>query len=326
MSGAGGGRPRPGAWRGPRTAPAAAYALLVAAFAFPAAPTVASAQGAGSGATTILRVAPGPRPLALANAFSAVRAPLAVEYNPAGLAGPAGVGASYQALPVDASAGAAVLAAPLGRVTLGLSLRFLDYGEVPVLEPGRSIPVGQPTGAVAAGGEISALVGGSVRLGPLRLGLAGRWLRQDVAGLTADVGAVDAGILLGVTHWLDLGASVQHLGPDLEPGRAAPLPRTVRIGAAARGRVLGLSTLLAVEGREREERRGAGVGLEIGREIGEAEAVLRVGYETRPDPGDAFSPLVVGGGLDLGPLGVDLAWRSLGPLGSTRQLGLRYRF
>lgn len=290
-------------------------------------PQPAAAQGgAGSGATTILRVAPGPRPLALGNAYTALRSPLAMEYNPAGLTGPASVGASYQALPVDASAGAALLAVPVGRVTLGASLRFLDYGDVAVVEPDGSIPVGRPTGETAGGGEVSALLAAAVGAGPLRLGVAGRWLRQDVAGLRGDVLAVDAGLLLRVTNRLDVGAAVQHLGPDIEAGRAAPLPRTFRLGAAVRGRLGGNDLLLSAEARQREERRGGGVGLEIGRAWGDAEAALRLGYETRPDPGDAFSPLVVGGGVRLGSLGVDLAWRSLGPLGATRQLGIRYRF
>ncbi|MFP4623250.1 MAG: hypothetical protein ACLFRX_03645, partial [Gemmatimonadota bacterium] len=268
---------------------------------------------------------PGPRALALGNAFVAVRDPLAAEYNPAALAGPA-VAASYQALPVEAVAGAAQVVVPLGDHALGASLRFLDYGEVAVLESGGDLPVGQPTGAVAGGGELSALLAGRVRLGPLQLGVAGRWLRQDVAGLTDDVVAADVGALLGVTGWLDVGASVQHLGPELAAGRSAPLPRTVRVGAAVRTHLSGVDVLVAAEAREREERRGAGVGLEIARRWDGVEAGLRLGLETRPEPGDAFAPLVVGGGVRLGRLGVELAWRALGPLGSTRQLGLRYRF
>lgn len=302
-----------------------AMAMVVMALAAPFQP-LAAQGGAGSAATTILRVAPGPRPLALGNAYSALRAPLAIEYNPAGLSGPGSAGASYQALPVDASAGAAVLAIPFGRVTFGASLRFLDYGEVAVLEPDGTIPVGRPTGETVGGGEVSALLGAAVGVGPLRFGVAGRWLRQDVAGLRDDVAAVDAGVLLRVTSRIDIGAAVQHLGPELEAGRAAPLPRTFRLGAAVRGRLGGNDLLVTGEARQREERRGAGVGVELARAWGDAEAALRLGYETRPDPGDAFAPLVVGGGVSLGPLGVDLAWRSLGPLGATRQLGLRYRF
>lgn len=301
-----------------------ALGMVVAAATTAVAPV--AGQGAGSGATTILRVAPGPRPLALGNAYTAVRSPLALEYNAAGLAGAPTVAASYQALPVDASAGAALLAGPVGRATLGLSLRFLDYGDVAVVEPEGTVPVGRPTGATATGGEVSVLLGGAVAVGPLRLGLAGRWLRQDVAGLTDDAVALDAGLLLKVADNIDVGAAVQHLGPDLEAGRPAPLPRTLRLGAAARHRLAGTNLLVTAEVRQREERRTAGLGVELARRWGDAEAALRLGYESRPDPGDAFAPLVVGGGLRLGPIGVELAWRALGPLGSTRQLGLSYRF
>lgn len=303
---------------------AGAVALAMAALCVLAIPV--SAQGAGSSATTILRVAPGPRPLALGNAYSAVRAPLALEYNPAGLAGPSTIAASYQALPADASAGAALLTTPIGRFTVGASLRFLDYGDVAVVESQGHLPVGRPTGATATGGEVSALVGGAVAAGRLRLGVAGRWLRQDVAGLVDDVVAMDAGLLLRVTDHLDLGAAAQHLGQEMGAGRAASLPRTLRLGAAVRGRLGGSDVLVTGEARQREERRGGAVGVELSRAWGDAEAALRLGYESRPESGDVFAPLVVGGGARLGALGVELAWRSIGPLGTIRQLGVNYRF
>ncbi len=301
-------------------------ALIAAAAVLGPAAAPLSAQGAGSGATTILRVAPGPVPLSLGNAYSAVRAPLALEYNPAALTGPHGFAAAYQALPGEASAGAALLTRPFGRLAVGASLRFLDYGDVAVVERSPSLPVGTPTGGTATGGELSALVGASMAFGPLRAGAAGRWLRQDVAGLSDQAVALDAGLLLAVTPAVDIGASVQHMGPKIEAGRPAPLPRTVRLGAAVRGRLAGLDLLVTAEAREREARRGAGVGVEVARGWDGGEAALRLGYETRPDPDDVFSPFVVGAGVRLGPLGVHLAWRSLGPLGTTRQAGLTYRF
>ena len=284
------------------------------------------AQGAGSGATTVLRLSPDPRALALGHAWAAVRDPAAVEFNPAGMTGPASIMASYQSLPLDVAAGSALLVVPVGRVAVGASLRYLDYGDVPVIEEQSGLPVGSPTGGVASGSEVSALVGAALALGPVRVGIASRWIRQDVAGLSDGTAAVDAGMIWGPVAWLDLGASVQHLGPDVEAGRAAPLPRTVRVGAAVRHRLGPVDVRVVGEVREREERRGAGFGIEGGTGGEGFAAVLRLGYETRPDPGDAFAPLVVGGGLSLGPLAVDLAWRALGPLGSTRQVGLRYRF
>ncbi len=156
----------------PRAAAVALAAMALAAMALAAmalAPAPLAAQGAGSGATTILRVAPGPVPLSLGNAWVAVRAPQAMEYNPAGLSGPGEVGASYQALPVGASAGSAILALPAGRLELGLSLRFLDYGTVDVIVPSGTLPVGERTGETATGGELSVLLGAAAPLGPVRL-------------------------------------------------------------------------------------------------------------------------------------------------------------
>ena len=103
--------------------------------------------------------------------------------------------------------------------------------------------------------------------------------------------------------------------------------RTVRVGAAIErwyGRAV--KAILTVEGRRREARTGGGAGLEVRAGSEAVEAVARIGYETRPDPGDAFSPVVFGGGVRLHALTVELAYRALGPLGATRQVGLRYEF
>jgi hypothetical protein len=299
-------------------------ALVGVAATGTAAPAVG--QGAGSAASTLLRVAPYPRPLSLGNAFVAVPSALAVEFNPAAAAVEGQISAAFQELPVGASAGAAAVTLPRGRAGFAVSLRFLDYGQIDVVEPTGDVPVGEPTGAVATGGELAALVGGGLRLGRVTLGLAGRWLRLDVAGLADNAVAADAGVLVDAGGGLSLGASYQNLGTELEAGRSAPLPRTVRVGAALRHHAGGLSALFTVEGRRREERTGAGVGLEIGAGTDRFDAVARVGYETRPDPGDAYAPVVFGGGVRIDRLTADFAYRALGPLGSTRQVGLSYRF
>jgi hypothetical protein len=315
----------------PRPLPAcvarAATALaLMAAVLGPASQVVA--QGAGSGASTVLRIPPAPRPLALGNALVAVSDVWALEYNPAGTHADSTIlSAAYQALPVGASAGAAVLVGPVGSVfTLGLSLRFVDYGRIDVIEPDPSLPIGHPTGETATGGEQTILAAGSVRWKALRLGVAGRWLRMDIDRLVDDVVAADAGASLSVTRWLDLGAAIQNVGPDLEAGRAAPLPRMVRAGAAVRRDLGAVDALLAVEGRHRESRTVLGTGLELGVGGGTFEALARVGYESRAASGDAYSRFVFGGGVRVDRLVVDLGYRALGPLGSTRQVGVAYRF
>ncbi|HUG40206.1 MAG TPA: hypothetical protein VMM12_06970 [Longimicrobiales bacterium] len=305
--------------------------LLVGALLLASAPVVATAQGAGSASTIVLRLSPSPRALALGAAMAAVADAFAVEFNPAALAiGPAGgrarAGASYQDLPVDVAAGAAVLgfAAPGGAAAL--SVRFVDYGDVEVVEPTPGLPIGTPTGAIATGGEVTALAGYAFAVGPVRLGVAGRWLRVDVAGLTDDAFAADVGALVAPREWLAIGAAVQNLGPDVEAGRAAPLPTTFRAGARVSRGLGPLDGMLALEGRRREERNGLGVGLEIGAGAPSLRAEARVGYESRGAAGDAYSRLVFGAGIRADRLGLDFAYRALGPLGSTRQFGLSFIF
>jgi hypothetical protein len=308
----------------------AALATVLTALALASTGEVAAvaAQGAGSSATTVLRIPPGPRPLALGNAFVAVRDVWAVDYNPASADdGQLALAAAYQTLPVGVSAGAVALAAPL-RPGLGLviSTRFVDYGEVDVIEPDPTLPVGHPTGGTASGGELTALVGLVLRRGPVSVGVAGRWLRLDVAGLTDQAVAADLGAALSLTPWLELGAAVQNLGGELEAGRAAPLPRTLRAGASIRRGAGPVTALAAIEARRREAATGVGGGVEVSGGAGSVRAIARVGYEGRPGAGDAYAPLVFGGGVRVDRIAVDLAYRALGPLGSTRQVGITYRF
>jgi hypothetical protein len=318
-------RPRRGT--GPPTGAGMATLALVTALATGLLPSPALGQGAGSGASTVLRIPPAPRPHALGNAMVAVTGDWAAEYNPAGAAANAiSLSAAYQALPVGASAGAVAVVAPVApRVALAGSLRFVDYGGVDVIEPDPTLPVGHPTGETATGGELTALVGAAVTWGRLRGGVAGRWLRVDVAGLVDDAAGFDAGMGLRVGRGLELGAAVQNLGGHVRAGRPAPLPRTVRGGAALRHGMAGLDALVAVEARHREGRTGVGAGFEL-RGGAAVEGVARIGLESRPDPGDAFSRLILGGGVRIDRLMVDLAYRALGPLGSTQQVGLSYRF
>ena len=72
----------------------------------------------------------------------------------------------------------------LGIVATVRSIVDTSYqGDVEVVEETGGSPVGTPTGGTASGGELTALAAYAFALGPVRLGLAGRWLRLDVAGL-----------------------------------------------------------------------------------------------------------------------------------------------
>lgn len=290
-------------------------------------PATALAQGAGSASSTVLRLAPSPRALALGGAMAAVEDVFAVEFNPAAVRGaPTRAAATFQALPMDISAGAAALSFAVPRGTAAISLRFVDYGDIDVVEEGVGTPVGVPTGATATGGELTAVAGYAVTAGPVRLGMAGRWLRVDVAGLTGDAFGADLGALFRPARWLAVGAAVQNLGTDVEAGRAAPLPLTVRAGASARREVGPLDGLLAIEARRREERNAFGIGVELGVGGPALRAEGRIGWESRAADGDAYSRLVFGGGVRLDRVAVEFGYRALGPLGSTRQFGVSYAF
>lgn len=299
--------------------------LLAAGLILTAAPV--AGQGAGSAATVVLRLAPSARGLALGGAMTAVGDGFALEFNPAAT-GVAAVraAATYQTLPVDVVAGAAAFGFDAPGGAAAVSLRFVDYGEVDVLEEDGGSNVGVPTGETATGGEVTAVAGYALVTGPLRIGLAGRWLRLDVAGLTDDAFAADLGALLTPVDWLAVGVAVQNLGQDVEAGRAAPLPTTLRVGTRLSRAMGPLQALIAVEGRRREERNGLGVGLEIGAGSPSLRADARVGYETRGAAGDAYSRLVFGGGVRVDRVAVDFAYRALGPLGATKQLGLSLLF
>ena len=284
-------------------------------------------QGAGSAASTLLRLASAPRALALGNAGVALPDAWSAEYNPAlpARGGSHGLALSYQELPVDAATGGAALTAGLGPGVATAALRFVDYGDIEVIEESPTAPIGQPTGTTATGGEIGAAVGYGVRWGRASLGVVARWLRLDVAGLRDDAVAADLGLAVAPARGLILGLVGQYLGGDVTAGRSAPLPRTWRAGASY-GATLpaagGTTVLVALEARHRESRFGGGVGVEAGTEVGGVGAALRLGYETRGGAGDAYAPLVVGGGVRVDRFAIDMAYRTLGPLGSTMLVGL----
>jgi hypothetical protein len=321
-------RSRPARSRPMRHRPALALAIAAVLVGHAAAaPPAALGQGAGSGASTVLRIPPAPRPLSLGNAGVALPDPWSLEYNPAAAPRAPVLAAAYQELPLGIPAGSVTFVnSGIGRWSWGFSARFVDYGEIEVIEPDPSLPVGRPTGATVQGGELTTLAAVSAGFGPVRVGVAGRWLRLEVAGLWDDAFAADVGVTLAAARWLDVGAAVQSLGTELEAGRPAPLPRTVRVGAAARRPMGPVRGLLAVEARSREARTGVGAGLELATGGPGIEAMGRVGYESRAAAGDAYSRFVFGGGVRVDRITVDLAYRALGPLGSTRQVGVAFRF
>jgi hypothetical protein len=305
-------------------------AACVLAFLLLAAAPLGAQGGAGSSAAVLLQLAPAPRPLALGGAYAALGSDAyALFYNAAGLArARRAMGAAYHAYPAGVAAGSLAGALPIGRVSFALGVHYLDLGEVEVLEPDPAYAGqrGRPTGETVSGGEVVASAGAAVAVTPaLALGIAAKAVHVGLAGegdagVAADVGA--SADLLGSR--LRLGASLQNLGAAMGPGLPSPLPRTIRVGAAlelgAPGP--GIRTTLAAEAVRLEGRTSLAAGLEVGYRDGRGRGVLaRAGVDARARERDAASPIVVGGGIAVGGVRVDYAYRAVGPLGGTHHFG-----
>ena len=286
-------------------------------------------DGAGASSAILLQLAPAPRPLALGGAYAALaQDPYALFYNPGRLAGtPRAFGAAYHAYPVGVAAGSAAATVPFGRFALALGVHYLDLGEVEVLEPDPAYggQRGRPTGEVADGGEVLAAVGGALAVGPsLRVGAAAKALRLGLAGATDQGFAADVGASVALFRGrLQLAAAVQNLGPEVGPGRRAPLPRTARAGAAIDvASVAGLRTAVALDAVHVEQRLAFGAGIEAGYRNGAGLGLLaRAGFDGHTRTGDAASPVTVGAGVTFGRFGLDYAYRAVGPLGATHHFG-----
>jgi len=193
---------------------------------------------------------------------------------------------------------------------------------VEVLEPDPAYAGqrGRPTGETIGGGEVVASAGAAMAItSRLAMGVAGKVVHvglagESDAGVAADVGA-SAGLLGGR---LRIGAALQNLGPAMGPGLPSPLPRTIRAGAAIELGAAGpgIRTTLAAEALHLEGRASFATGLELGYRDERGRGFLaRAGFDARARERDAASPVAVGGGVMLGGLRVDYAYRAVGPLG-----------
>ncbi len=290
-------------------------------------------DGPGTEGALLFQLSPAPRAVALGDAYVALSGGLALFHNPAGLAGaPTSVSLAYQTLPTDASAGLAYSAFRLGPGAIALGLQFLDYGSIDEVKPDASGLLGVPTGVKVSGGEVAASVGYGIELGWFRLGAAARLLRVDIAEVSANTGAFDAGFTANLLRRrVVIAAALQNMGGPLTAGRHAPLPLTARLGLSVRGQPApNRRGTLSFELTSRRSDLGgpapvtAGAGVELAGLWEGVWFLVRGGYRQRVSAGDAGSGLAVGGGVRLGSLLVDYAYRPMGPLGATHHFGLTY--
>src|SRR5437867_9498951 len=221
----------------------------------------------------------------------------AVFSNPAGIATirHLSVEGAYQRSADGTTVGSGALALRAGRLSWGFGAAALDTSGV------------LPRATNVLG--ISSLV---VRTSLIALGTSVKYVREPLAGATADAWAGDVGIALAVFDLMAFGASVQNLGGDL--GGGARLPRLTRAGFTMnyvdpQGAYRLLTTL---EGQWPSGGSGAAfliAGVEGGVVVHGTGIVARIGYAGHSVSTDA-APLSYGAGVELGRPHLDYAYRA----------------
>lgn len=281
-------------------------------------------EALGGETAAFLKLAPGPRPIGLGEAFTAVADDLnALSTNPGGLAALSGreLGFSHAELPADTRLDQLAYAQALpGRGTLAGGLLRLSHGAI----PGRD-ELGRPTGEFTASDTALQLGYGTRLEGVGAVGVNVKYLESRLAfatarGLALDLGWRRAG--RGAWSW---GLALRNLGDGLRYGdRVDSLPLTAAAGAAVR---LSGSMLLSAEFRHRPAAGGfeAGVGTEYDLL---PSLALRAGYRNASgQPGAAvMSGLGLGFGIRLKKATLDYAITPQGELGQAQRLSVSTKF
>jgi hypothetical protein len=296
----------------------------------------AAAQGAGSTGATVLQVLAGSRAAALSGAYAGAEGDADVLfYNPAGAAGLEGAAsASYQRFVQDIGIATGAGVVRLGRVAIGASLAWLDYGDIRELVPDPDFggQTGILTGRTVSASEVASRLSGALELaeGRFAVGAAVGFVSTDLAGSSRGSPFLDAGAQYRMDA-LTVGASIRSLGGALSGADLAnaDLPTEARVGAMAR--VTRPDGLGAVFSADLVSELNAGLtGLVAGIEAGlmpagpgQLGAVGRIGYDAGTGT-DGQGALRFGGGLSLGHLSVDYAYQQYELFGSLHRFGVRW--
>ncbi len=212
----------------------------------------AAQTGVGYHAAPFLKINPAARSTAMGEAFTAMTGDAnLMRFNVGGLGGlkTASLGANFNSWIGDTQQGNIAFAYPIGRDradSVGLSFRdFAKYGVVAIdltyFDEGKIEqldPFFTPLGGNGISGDMMAALGygkyfplGRTQLG---LGIAGKFLSQNLVGENSSVWAFDAGLQFMPMPYFTLGAAVQNLSASKIKFDVwkSPLPETYRTGAA----------------------------------------------------------------------------------------------
>jgi hypothetical protein len=307
---------------------------LLCAVLGPASPL--HAQGAGSTGATVLQLLAGSRAAALSGAYAGARGDADVLfYNPAGIAGlEAAAGLSYQRHVEEIGVATGSAAFRAGRIVLGASAVFLDYGDIDELVPDPDFggQTGIPTGNTVSATEIAARVAAALPMldGRLHLGAAAGFVSNSFAGTSRGTPLFDVGAQY-VLPQVTFGAAIRNIGGSLSGGDLADarLPTEARVGAMVeftRSSGLGFVASADIVHELNAALTGAVAGVEAGlfpRTASNIGAVARVGYDAGTGD-EGQGALRFGGGLSVGRFAVDYAYQNYQLFGSLHRFGVRW--
>ena len=203
-----------------------------------AVPIIAFAQYSGVGyhAAPFLKISPSARQVALGGAFTALTNDMnMMRYNVGGLGGleNTSFAVNFNTWIDDTQQGNVAVGLPFRFGTLGADLSYFDEGSIVKLDPDFTA-----TGGEALSGDVLLSLGYgkffNVSTFKVGVGLAYKYLNQNLVGETNSVSALDVGVQMHLPQYLHLGAAIQNYGLKNVQFDVweSPLPETYRFGAA----------------------------------------------------------------------------------------------
>jgi hypothetical protein len=272
----------------------------------------------------------------MGGAYTAIAdGPLALRYNPAGLAPfrtrgteggrgdswreagrPYQLFAQYDASIADINRSDLIFARPLWEGGLGLGISYVDYGSII-----RTTTVNKTNAGTFGAYDLLLRIGYGREISErVAFGAALGWYQMKIdahtaTGVTGDLGALYRPGLDG----LELGAGIRNIGSRSQfVAEREDLPLTIVLGGAYRVNPM---ILMGVDYEIVQSAQGA---VRAGLEVTPIELLaLRIGYDGRNEAG---SGLTAGLGFRIGDLGLDYAYVPFGDLGDAHRVSAEWTF
>ena len=303
---------------------------LLFAMMFVAAPLHAQ-DHAGSTGAQVLQFLPGSRAAALSGAYTAIGGDAdALFYNPAGIANLQRAGSlAYERYVSDVAFGSLGAATRLSAFTVGVSVAFLDAGEIREVVPDDEYGgnTGIETGSTLSASETALRVMAGLPLGDgrLRAGASVGFVATAIADQSQGAPFIDVGAQYDIAERVTFGAALKNVGMDLSGDGSDKLPSELRVGISSQAS-LGGAALGAVG--EVVARLGEGsityvTGIEAGLPATSARPFTilgRVGFDFESSQ---LGDMRWGGSVGFREINFDYTYQNLEFFGAVHRFGIR---